>query len=251
MPRGKSDNHRPAIVGLDPWLPGDVGGENQLLSEGERTRLTTIASIVRFRKGQQIYGEGEDATAIYNIIGGVVKAYQTATDHSEHVAAFLYRHDLFGLSAGGRYICSTRALTPVTAYAFPVSAVRRKISTDAELDYGVIVKLCHELRQSQRHAFLLAQRHAVTRIAMFLQLQEHLQAVRGDAVDEIYLPMKRSDIAEFVGISPAAVTRAFRTLTEQGLIESRDRRHVQVRKRQAFDTLAAASPREWPDMLEA
>lgn len=244
--------HRPAIVGLDPWLPGDLTGRggNQLLSEEQRIRLTTIASIVRFAKGQQIYEEGGEATTIYNVIGGVVKAYQTAPNGSEYIAAFLYRHDLFGLSTAGRYVCSTRAITPVTAYAFPVAAVRRTLSSDAALDYNIVVKLCHELRQAQRHAFLLAQKHAITRVAMFLQLQEHLQAARGDAPDEIYLPMKRSDVADFVGISPSAVTRAFRTLIRQGLIESRDRRHVHIRERQAFDRLAAAIPAELPEEME-
>jgi CRP/FNR family transcriptional regulator len=48
---------------------------------------------------------------------------------------------------------------------------------------------------------------------MFLQLLEQIQAARGERSTEIYLPMNRSDIGEYVGMSLEAVSRAFRSLT--------------------------------------
>jgi DNA-binding transcriptional regulator YhcF (GntR family) len=50
--------------------------------------------------------------------------------------------------------------------------------------------------------------------------------------------MDRSDMAEYVGISLAALSRAFRTLTTRGILQSRDRRHVKVIDHGAFDVLA-------------
>jgi CRP-like cAMP-binding protein len=227
----------PAIRAVDPWIPGSGSrGIHQLLSEDERARLATIASIVRFKKGEQICSEGEPLKAIFNIISGVVKAYRTTQMGNEHIVAFLYAEDLLGLSEEGRYTNSAKALTPVTAYALPTQALQRRLSNDPQLDFHVIAKLCQELRQAQRHALLLAQRHASSKLAMFLQLLEHIQSPTGAAM-EIYLPMNRSDIADYVGMSLAAVSRGFRVLAEEGVISCRDRRHVRIIDRRAFENL--------------
>lgn len=231
----------PGIRAVDPWLPSNrsAGRLQQLLNDEERAQLATIATIIRFKKGEQIYSDGKPAKAIFNIISGVVKAYMIAPDGSEHITAFLYPQDLFGLSEEGRYTNSAKALTPVTAYSLPAPALRQRLSKDAALELHVIAKLCHELRQAQHHALLLAQRHASSKLAMFLQMQENLQFYRGEPTAEINLAMGRSDIAEYVGMSLAAVSRGFRSLATHRIIRNKDRRHVKILDRKAFEKLAA------------
>jgi DNA-binding Lrp family transcriptional regulator len=51
--------------------------------------------------------------------------------------------------------------------------------------------------------------------------------------------MDRSDIADYVGLSPAAVSRGFRDLEARGIIAHRDRRHLKVVDRPAFEKLAS------------
>ena len=204
--------HGPTIRALDPWAPS-AGRMRHLLTDEECARLAVMASIVRFKKGEVIYREGDPADAVFNIITGVVRPIKKARDGSEHIVAFLLADDLFGLSAEGRYTNSTKAITAVTAYRLPVTALRSRLPKDAELEFHVICKLCQELRQAQRHAFLLSERSAVTKLAMFLQMIEQLQIAKGEQTAEIYLPMDRSDIGEYIGITLAAVSRAFRNLT--------------------------------------
>ena len=55
---------------------------------------------------------------------------------------------------------------------------------------------------------------------------------------EIYLPMDRSNIGEYIGMTLAAVSRAFRTLTTRGVIKLRDRGQVRIINRDAFDKIA-------------
>lgn len=236
---GSTQRGGPGIRAVDPWLLGNESESrsHQLLSDEERAHLAAIASIIRFKKHEQIYSEGEPAEAIFNVISGVIKVYKTAPDGGEHISAFLYPEDLCGLSEAGRYANSARAVTAVTAYSLPVSAFRRELSKDADLELHVIVKLCHDLREEQRHAFLLTQRHAVAKLAMFAQLQERVQSAAVQPA-EIYLPMNRSDIADYVGISPAAVSRAFRDLEAQRIITHRDRRHIRIIDREALEDLA-------------
>ena len=239
----------PTIRALDPWVPSG-GRTHHLLTDEERARLTVMASIVRFKKGEIIYRQNDPADAVFNIISGVVSAHQKSSDGSEHMVAFLLPDDLFGLASEGRYTNSTTAITPVSAYRLPVAALRKRLTKDAELEFRVICKLCQELRQAQRHAFLLSQRSAVTKIAMFVQMIEQLQNARGEKTAEVFLPMDRSDIGEYAGLTLSAVSRAFRSLTTRGVIGVRDRRHVRITDRGAFEKIAG-DPVEPPQTVAA
>jgi CRP/FNR family transcriptional regulator len=235
----------PAICAIHPWVPGNPGkgARHQLLSDDERAQLAKIATIVRFDKGEEIYREGAVADAAFNIISGVVLAYHLLED-AEHVVSFLHPGDLFGLSTEGRYVAATRAATAVTAYKMPLGAIRRILENNANLDVTIIMKLCEELREAQHHAVLLAQKRATTRLAMFLDLQEHLQAATNKPIREIYLAMDRSSIAAYLGLTPAALSRAFRALVLRKIIASRDLHHLEVINREAFNALANARPDE-------
>jgi CRP-like cAMP-binding protein len=71
------DRRGPAIVAVDPWVAGNPtkGRMRQLLTDDERTHLATMASVVRFKKGEEINRSGGRAKAIFNIVSGVVKSY--------------------------------------------------------------------------------------------------------------------------------------------------------------------------------
>jgi len=227
----------PAIYAVDPWVPGNSHARHQLLNDDERALLAKISSIVRFKKGEAIYDEGEPAEAAFNIVSGVVAAYRTLGE-GEIVTAFVFQGDIFGLSEEGRYSSSAKAATAVVAYKIPLSALRRILDQHADLDVDLIIKLCEGLRESQRHALLLARKRAATRLAMFLELLERLQIARGEPASEIHLPMGRSSMAAYLALTPAALSRAFKKLAATKIISARDRRHLKILDRVAFQKLA-------------
>jgi len=168
--------------------------------------------------------EGE----VLNIITGVVKTYNVLPDRSEHINAFLFTDDLFGLAEAGQYVNSARAVTAVTAYRMPTPALESRLRRDATLEFHVICKLCHELREAQRHAILLDHHNALARIALFFQLLEQHQIAREQATHTIAIPMSRSDVADYVGMSPESVSRTFHTLATRGIVEFINHRAVKI-----------------------
>jgi CRP-like cAMP-binding protein len=231
----------PNLSAVPAWGPAD-GRRARLFSNEERARLAVLAAIVRFTKGRSIYREGQDADAVFVIITGVVKAYKTTAAGSQHIAAFLFPEDVFGLSEEGKYTNSAKAVTSVTAYRLPISTLNPLLSQDAGIGFHVICKLCHELREMQRHAFLISRRSALGKLAMFLQMIERHEALGASGTDEVYLPMSRSDIGEYVALSPEAVSRSFRRLATLGLIGIRDKRHVKILDRVQFDKVVCQAP---------
>jgi len=123
---------------------------------------------------------------------------------------------------------SVAAVTLTTLYRIPAAPLEARLRNYPDLDFQVISKLCHELREAQRHAVLLAEQHAVATVGLFVQMLETHQAARAESMGEVYLQMTRRDIAAYLGITPEAVTQSLRDLAGRGAIAIRDRRHVQI-----------------------
>ncbi len=230
--------HGPSIAAVTLW-GSSKGKKAELLTSEERAQLSVIASVVRFKKGMQIYRQGDPADAVFNLTSGVVKSYRALPGEREHINAFLFADDLFGLAEEGKYANSAKAVTAVSAYRLPVAALESRLRKDASLEFHVICKLCHDLRVAQRQAFLLGRHHALAKVAIFLQLLKHYQDARGEGTKELYLPMSRSDIGDYVGMSLETVGRSFRTLTGRGIIAFRDKRHVQIMDRARLEALTS------------
>jgi CRP/FNR family transcriptional regulator len=206
----------------------------QLLSQGGRARLAALATVVRFKKGAKIYGSGDRADSVYCIVSGVAKSYSSIKGRQQTLC-FLFPNDVFGLPINGHYMNYVRALTPVVAHRLPVARLKGHLLSDADLQFHVICKLCDELRRSLRHAVIIGEKDATTKIAMFLRLMEELRSTRSESLNEIHLPMSRTDIAEFVSLSLPAVSRGFRKLSDSGVIKIRDHRYITVLDRRGLN----------------
>jgi CRP-like cAMP-binding protein len=228
LPRDSGDPPAggPNIIAPPLWSAGANSGRP--LTADEQALLAVISTVVRFRKGERIYAEGDRAAAVFNIISGVVKSYRMLPDGGQHIIGFLFADDLVGLAENGTYVNSAAAVTATSLYRVPTVPLEARLRKHPDLDLQVISKLCHELREAQRHAFLLSKQHAIAKVGLFLQMLETHQAARGERVGEVYLQMTRRDIGAYVGISPEAVTRSLRDLVNRGAIALRDRRHVQI-----------------------
>ncbi len=200
-----------------------------------RAEFSLPSSFVRLRRGERLYQEGERVEALFHIVTGMVKLYTTFLDGKQHIMNFSFPDDLIGLAPNCTHVGSAEALTPVTAYRMPMAAVRPRLRNDPDLEFHLICQLSHDLHQARRHATLLSRHRATARIGLFLQMLEANQNARGESLQEIYLPMKRSDIGAYVGISLEAVGRSFRRLANRGAITVRNRRYVQITNRAEFE----------------
>ena len=208
------------------WSPGE--DPRALLDKDDRAMLAIIATVSRYKKGELICQEGVRSDYTFNIIAGVVKSYRSQPNRKQQVLSFLFPHDLFGLAEQGRYVNSAAAVTQVMLYKVPTAALEARMRRNPSLDFQVICRLCHDLREAQQHAILLSRHHAVAKLGLFLQMLEAHQNAEGHSSQEIQVPMARTDIGAYVNISPEAVTRSLRELVRRGLISVRERRYVKI-----------------------
>jgi CRP/FNR family transcriptional regulator len=223
----------PSIAAI-PFQEASDGKITRLLSERERDLIAQISVTVRFGRGDTI-----PAAFVYNISSGVARTHRTLPGGTRAVIGFFFPDDLLGLAEEGAYVNSAQAVIAMTAYRLPLPALENLLRRGATLEWHILVKLCHELREAQLHAVLLKQQGALARLALFLQILDHARRARDGDSGEIYLPMTRSDIADYIGFSLAAVSRSFRALASRHLISFRDRRHLLIADHQRLASLIA------------
>jgi len=154
--------------------------------------------------------------------------------------AFLFRRDLFGLAERGRYVNCVQAVTPVVLYRLSMTQLTHLLKQDADLQFQFLAKVTHELRESQRRSIMIGRRDAAGRLAMFIELM----AARRDRSTcrdrDVSLPMSRTDIGDFLGLSLESVSRAATELRRRGLVKFETPHLVRIVDPVALAEIAAA-----------
>ncbi len=217
-----------------PFLP-PIRPDAPLLSDEQRMQLARIASRVRVGPREVIYREEAPADNVFIIAEGVVKAFKDMPSGRRWVTAFLYPADVFGLAENGLYVRTAQAVTSALLYRFDVHVLIETLKKDGELQFKFLCKLTHEVREAQRQAIAIGRKDAIGKIAMFLrQLQREPSGSR-----EIDLPMTRSDIASYLGLSLESVSRATRSLERRGVVCFPHRHMVRIVDQAQLDRLEA------------
>jgi len=165
-----------------------------------------------------VYREGQPADAVFINGEGIVISFKELPSGKRRVAGFRFAADVFGLAEGGVYVNTARAITPCTVYRIPLDALTALLREDADIQFQLLCKVVHELRQQQRKAIIVARRDAPGRIAMFIDMLRRRLA-SGRVVDDLVaLPMTRSDIGDYLNLTLETVSRACRRLSDAGLV---------------------------------
>lgn len=200
----------------------------ELLSPREQRQVAAVATLVQAPRNRLLCEEGQPALSIFNLVEGVVESCLPQPDGRRQVLAFLFAHDLFGLSENGRYTSTVRTVTPVRAWRIPLDALEVLLRRDPTFEFHLLCKFHHDLRMAQRQMAALWHKSASSRLARFLILlarQMHPGTRHPDALE---LPMRRQDIADFLGLSAESVSRATRELSDAGVLRAESPRRIEV-----------------------
>jgi CRP/FNR family transcriptional regulator len=214
----------------------------ELLTEQQRSRLAEIATVISLPHNAVLYGEDSPVDAVFLTARGVLKAYRDLPSGRQLVVAFMFPADVFGLAQAGRYVNSVAAVTPAVLYRIPLDDLKALFHNDAALQFQFLCKVTHELRESQRQVMVLTRRDAIGRLAMFLVTLERDTDRSDRKVPRTLfsLPMSRTDIASYLGVSLEAVSRCCSRLVRDRIVAFPDRHHVRILDRSALDKLASA-----------
>ena len=194
--------------------------------DGQLAAIADIVEAMHARPRQRIIVEGDPACHTYNIVSGAAKLLKELPDGRQQVVGFLLTGDFFGLPVGGTYPYSVEAIAETHLCRFRVDRFEAVLSRIPDLEVALRDRLVGDLAAAQEQMLTLGQKSALERVADFL-LQISARAGRlGLPHNPMHLPMTRSDIADYLGLTLETVSRCFGRLKERGLITVRGRHEI-------------------------
>ena len=76
--------------------------------------VARLGAPIPYARDSEIYGEGEEAEYIYQVVSGAVRTYKILNDGRRQIGAFYLPGDIFGLEIGETHDLSAEAVCDCT-----------------------------------------------------------------------------------------------------------------------------------------
>lgn len=208
-----------------------------VLSLEELDRLDALRVFEQHPRGTTIFTEGNAVENHYSVFDGVVRLVKLLPDGRRSVVGFLFAGDLFGNSPDNVHSFSAEAVTDLQLCRFPRPKMEPLYDEVPQLKQRLLGIMAQKLLISHRRITDLARKSSDEKLATFLLALYGIESlVANDGA--LQLPMRREDIADYLGLSLETTSRTFSALEKQGIIGFKGRNNVLIKAPEQLEALA-------------
>lgn len=193
-----------------------------LALEGED--IVKLDEIVRrgrpIQKGEHLYRESDNFSSVYAVRSGVIKAYRITNDGQEQVTGFYFPGEIIGIDgiSKDQYACSAKALETSAVCEIPFNRLEELSRQVPSMQRHFFQLMSQEITMDQQLITMLSKNSAEERVAALLISISARNARRKLSKTSFRLPMSRTDIGNFLGLTVETVSRVISRFNKQGLI---------------------------------
>lgn len=187
--------------------------------------MTALESIIEHRRplksGEYLYHQNDTFTALHAILSGSIKTYSTHEDGWIRITGCHLPGEIFSFSGinDSHYRSTARALEDTLVCEIPFDGLEDLCRKIPDLQSRLFHLMSQRLVEDHELAAqFLHKRPARKRIAAFLLGLSTRAARRDDSATELYLPMSRTDIGNYLGVTLETVCRELARLEKSGII---------------------------------
>lgn len=213
------------------------------LDDEELAAFGKASSHRKFDAGQMLFSECDEAVSFFTVVSGEVRLSRMLDDGRRQITGFKSQGDFVGLSAKGHYTVDAEAIDDVVVCQFSIKGLNNSLENHLVVQGRLMEMMQTEVINLQDHMLLLGRKTPIEKIANFLferaqrQLERNNKAGTVEAV-EVRLPMSRTDIADYLGLTIETVSRTFTKLRKSGVIELKTSQDVVIRNLEDLQLLA-------------
>jgi CRP/FNR family transcriptional regulator len=203
--------------------------------------LTRIVRIKEFEKNQFIFSEGDDGVGFYVIVKGRVKIYKMSPEGKEQILHILGPGEPFAevaVFSGVHYPANAETMAASSLFFFPKDGFIKLISRNPSLAMNMLAALSLRLKQFSHMIEALSLKEVPGRLAAHLLYLSEQQ----EEASELRLDIAKVQLAGLLGTIPETLSRIFKKMNEQGLIESSGAA-ISILDRQGLEDLASGESR--------
>lgn len=180
----------------------------------------------RIEPGAEVVGDAQTVTNYSNILSGVAKLSKSLADGRQQIVGLQFAPDFLGRPFGEESTLNVEAATELTLCTFPKSTLERLMEESPALEKRLLRQALRELDEARQWMLTLGRKTAAEKVASFLLLiARNLDPNRADQRSASFdLPLSRSDIADYLGLTIETVSRQLTKLAADGVVRVRNRR---------------------------
>ncbi|MFD2207562.1 cyclic nucleotide-binding domain-containing protein [Kiloniella antarctica] len=188
------------------------------LSCDDLQQLSEISSSLEISKGVTIINEQDPANYLFNVTAGSVKLYKLLPDGRRQMTGFLFPGDFLGIAMNDCYAYSAESLEDTKLCRFSRAKLEELLKILPHLENRLLNMVSNELVLAQDQMLLLGRKTAKEKVCSFLlSLSKRAKSETGP-VTKISLPMGRSDIGDYLGLTTETVSRTLTNLKKMNII---------------------------------
>lgn len=162
-----------------------------------------------------LFFEGDPFGSLYEIVEGIVRASKLYSDGRRQIVAFAYPGDFVGFADGERYKFDCDVLTAGKVRPISRHALLSAVKTRPDLAEKLLAAAAEQISSMHELSMILCRKSALERVASFLCTFRE----KTGAADCLKLPMTRTDIADYLGLTIETVSRNITKLRQRRIIE--------------------------------
>lgn len=192
------------------------------LDEESLDKLSQIIVEREYKKGSNIFIEGEKAKAVYIIKQGKVKIYKTAQDGKEHIIHIMGDGEVFAEACifdVCPYPASADAVENTIVYVINNRDLEAILERNPKIAIELVKVMARRLRMVAMQIENLSLKDAYQKTAaLIVQLFKiHNKEIKSGS--RMKLEISRTDMANMVGLTRETLTRALFRLKDEGIID--------------------------------
>lgn len=214
-----------------PWEDyiDKIGDMLVTLTESQRNELLEHVSVVKYKKNDVIYREGDLPTNLLCLISGKVKIYKEGVGGRLQIMRVVGETEYFAYRAymaGEPFLTAAAAFEPCVVLKVPLGILIKMIQENATLGWFFIQRLAHDLGQSDERTVNLTQKHIRGRLAeSLLFLRDSYGMEEDGSTLSIYL--SREDLANLSNMTTANAIRTLSAFATERLVAT-DGRKIKI-----------------------
>jgi CRP/FNR family transcriptional regulator len=209
------------------------------LEGNELDELERIVTRIALPPGKTLFYEGDEARFVFNVTSGAIRLYKLLSDGRRQVTGFMLPGDYLGLSVHGTYAYCAEAIGETQLCRFATKDLNRLLDMYPNLEKRLLGITRDELAAAQDQMLLLGRKSPVEKVASFLLDLCRREERLGQAdTDMVTLPMSRSDIADYLGLTVETVSRTFSRLKSENVLDLPETNRIVFKQREKLEELA-------------
>jgi CRP/FNR family transcriptional regulator, anaerobic regulatory protein len=196
--------------------------------DAELARLFAAATPEVVPAGEWVVRPEAPTSETFVLRDGLVHVSRFAQDGKRQILAFLFPGDFFGFTAEERYRSGAFVVDTAVVCRFQRTQLKAAITNLPEAALSTQRQMARVIDSANELVFTLGRKTALEKVASFVWYLSYRQRKLGEPADPVRVPMSRTDIADFLGLTSESVSRAFTILKREGVIRLPDPQNIEV-----------------------